>query len=200
MVRPFPRGLFGKLPSRGDFVTRGLPASFLDPWEGWVAKALAASQALLGDAWMDAWLTAPVWRFSLPPGACGPDPVLGLMLPSVDRVGRGYPLTVAVVFPGSRGTPDPETGALFLDEAEDAVRDALADDIDPDDLAAWIADAVAVPEPDRAGSGLWWTDGAPLVPAGSLVLDGLPSMPDHAAMLAGTLDPAASDSLGGACP
>jgi type VI secretion system protein ImpM len=192
--------LFGKLPSRGDFVMRGLPKSFLDPWEIWVGQALAASRALLGDAWMDAWLTAPVWRFSLPPGACGPDPVLGLMLPSVDRVGRGYPLTVAVVFVGCRGAPDPEAGALFLDEAEDAMRDALADDVEPDDLAAWIADAVAAPEPDGAGRGLWWTDGAPLVPASSLVLDALPPMPDHAGMLAGSVDHAASDSLGEASP
>ncbi len=194
MARPFPRGLFGKLPSRGDFVTRGLPRSFLDPWEAWVTQALAASRALLGDAWMEAWMTAPVWRFSLPAGACGPAPVLGLMLPSVDRVGRAYPLTVAVVFPGCQGAPDPEAGTLFLDEAEDAARDALADDIDPDDLAAWIADAVAVPEPDGTGTGLWWTDGAPAFPATSLVVDSLPPMPDHAAMLAG--DAAA----GGACP
>jgi type VI secretion system protein ImpM len=194
VARPFPRGLSGKLPSRGDFVTRGLPRSFLDPWEKWVGQAVAASRALLGDAWMDAWLTAPVWRFSLPPGACGPDPVLGLMLPSVDAVGRGYPLTVAVVFTGCRGAPDPEAGALFLDEAEDAARDALADDADPDDLAAWIADAVPVPEPDETGKGLWWTEGGPLVSAMSLVLDGLPPMPDHAAMLVG--DAAA----GGACP
>ncbi len=143
---------------------------------------------------MDAWLTAPVWRFSLPPGACGPDPVLGLMLPSVDRVGRGYPLTVAVVFPGCQGAPDPEAGALFLDEAEDAVRDALADDGGPDDLAAWIADAVDVPEPDGSGKGLWWTEGTPSVLATSLVLDGLPPMPDHAAMLAG------GAAGGGACP
>lgn len=186
-------GFFGKIPARGDFVTRGLPASFLDGWEGWVARAIAASRDLLGDGWDQAWMTAPIWRFSLPDRVCGPDPVLGLMMPSVDRVGRCYPLVVAAVFTGQAGAPDPEGGAIFLDGAEDAARAALADDLDPDVLAARIAAM-----PVDAALGLdrrttWWTDGAPGVAAATLVLDGMPPMPDHAAMLAGDGRP------GGAC-
>ena len=37
-----PPGLFGKLPSTGDFVTRGLPAGFLRVWDAWLSRHLAA--------------------------------------------------------------------------------------------------------------------------------------------------------------
>lgn len=179
------RGFFGKIPARGDFVGRGLPASFLDAWEAWVARAMAASRNLLGGDWEQAWMIAPVWRFSLAGGVCGPDPVLGLMLPSVDRVGRCYPLVLAAVLGGLAGTPDPDCGAEFLDAAEDAARSALADDLDPDTLARRIAAAPCGGARAVDGSAIWWTEGAPRVAAATLVLDGMPPMPDHAAMLAG---------------
>jgi len=196
--------LFGKLPTRGDFVTRGLPASFVEPWACWVDRAMIGSRALLGDAWLEAWMRAPVWRFALPAGACGPHPALGLMLPSIDRVGRGYPLMVAILFPAHHAAPDPEAGTPFLDAVEDAARAALTDDLDPDALAERIATAPSPVEPGSgAGQGAhWWTDGAPAVASAALVLDGLPPMPDHAAMLAGESgqDDPRDTPLGGAWP
>jgi type VI secretion system protein ImpM len=161
-----------------------------------VEQALAASQALLGEAWPAAWLTAPVWRFALPPGACGPDPVLGVMLPSVDRVGRFYPLMAAMLFPGYAGTPLPAAGTAFLDAAEDAVRDAVSLDLDADMLMLRLAVAPAPSDPPLNGEDVahWWTAGAPRVSPVTIVLAGLPPMPDHAAMLAGDAD------QGRACP
>lgn len=180
------RGFFGKLPSRGDFVGTGLPRSVLDPWEAWVAEAMTASRALLGEAWMDAWMEAPVWRFALPGGACGPDALLGLVLPSVDRVGRTFPLLVAALFPARAPAPQPAGGAAFLDAAEAAARDAIADDLAPDALAARLAAAPPPAAGDPAGpDALWWTEGAPTVPAQRLAASGLPAMPAHAALLAG---------------
>ncbi len=43
-----PVGFFGKLPARGDFVRQGLPRSFTDTWDAWVAGALAGSRDRLG--------------------------------------------------------------------------------------------------------------------------------------------------------
>ena len=40
-------------------------------------------------------MMAPIWRFALAPGVAGPLPMLGVMMPSVDRVGRQFPLTLA---------------------------------------------------------------------------------------------------------
>src|SRR5260370_2664306 len=90
-------GFCGKLPARGDFVTAGLPRRFAEAWHDWLQPVLAASRRALGEDWLAAWLEAPIWRFALSPGTCGPDSVLGLWMPSVDRVGRHFPLTFAAV-------------------------------------------------------------------------------------------------------
>ena len=66
-------GLCGKLPARGDFVRRGLPRGFAEPWDAWWDAALQLVRAA-DVRWVEAWLGAPVWRFLLPPGACGPWP------------------------------------------------------------------------------------------------------------------------------
>jgi type VI secretion system protein ImpM len=89
-------GFFGKLPGRGDFVRRDLPNGFVDGWDSWLQQGLEASRNALGEAWLDAWLCAPIWRFALPAGICGTEAWAGVMMPSVDRAGRYFPLTLAV--------------------------------------------------------------------------------------------------------
>jgi type VI secretion system protein ImpM len=172
------RGFDGKLPSRGDFVGRGLPRSFLTPWQAWVDASLTASRRILGEAWLPAWMEAPIWRFALPGGACGPDAVLGLSLPSVDRAGRYYPLTVAAVFDGALSAPGDDG---WLDAVEALALDALALDHAPEALM----DALnAVPEPAReAGVAGWWTAGSPRVPLTHIPLGTLPAPEGFAAML-----------------
>jgi type VI secretion system protein ImpM len=88
-------GYYGKLASRGDFVSRGLPQSFIAPWDAWLAAGLRISQQQLGDDWLNAYLVSPLWRFALAAGVCGPGAVVGVLMPSIDRVGRYFPLTVA---------------------------------------------------------------------------------------------------------
>ncbi len=90
-------GFYGKLPARGDFVRAGLPRDFTDRWDDWLQSVIAGSRALMGEAWLPAFLEAPVWRFALPPGMCGERAALGLMLPSVDKAGRYFPLTFAAL-------------------------------------------------------------------------------------------------------
>ena len=101
MPTPGRVGFFGKLPGRGDFVRRDLPNTFVDVWDQWLQHGIAASRDTLGDGWLDAWLCAPIWRFALPAGVCGPDAWVGVMMPSVDRAGRYFPLTLAA----SAGAP-----------------------------------------------------------------------------------------------
>ena len=90
-----PTGFFGKLPSRGDFIARHLPRAFLDPWDTWLQKAIACSRQQLGGAWRECYCTSPIWRFALGAGVCGPRAYAGVLMPSVDRVGRYYPLVIA---------------------------------------------------------------------------------------------------------
>lgn len=89
-------GWFGKLPSLGDFASRRLPASFVQPWDRWLQRGMVAARSALGESrWLDTYLVAPVLRFWLAPGVLGQPGWAGLMMPSTDRVGRHFPLTVA---------------------------------------------------------------------------------------------------------
>ena len=81
-------GFYGKVPVLGDFVTQRLPASFVKNWDTWLQNGLSASREELGDNWLDIYLTSPIWRFAMREGACGATAWAGILMPSVDRVGR----------------------------------------------------------------------------------------------------------------
>lgn len=88
-------GFFGKVMVLGDFVTRRLPREFVAAWDLWLQAAMAASFEQLGESWLDVYLTSPLWRFGLGPGLCGKSAWAGVLMPSVDKVGRHFPLTLA---------------------------------------------------------------------------------------------------------
>ncbi len=87
-------GLFGKLPAHGDFVMRHLPQSFVSVWDEWLQHYIAGSKEQLGEEWLNIYLTSPIWRFVFSAGVIDNNVWAGIMLPSVDRVGRYYPLSV----------------------------------------------------------------------------------------------------------
>ena len=174
-------GFFGKLPCRGDFLRQGLPRSFVSPWDEWLSLALAASKAAMGEAWLPAFLEAPVWRFLLPAGQCGPDGALGLWMPSVDSAGRYFPLTIAAIFPARAAS----RADAWLDAAEESGRTVLEAGTEPGDLTTRISRIPAPDGEDTVSQALWWTDGAPRVAAGSLTLASLPVPGQFTAMLGG---------------
>ena len=88
-------GWFGKLACLGDFASRRLPTPFVRACDAWLSQGLAASRTQLGDRWLDAYLTGPLWRFVWGPGVLDPAWWFGVMMPSVDNVGRYFPLLVA---------------------------------------------------------------------------------------------------------
>lgn len=88
-------GFYGKVPVLGDFVGRRLTPEFIRIWDQWLGGCLLKSREQLGDEWLNHYLTSPIWRFALAPGLCGEQGWLGVMIPSVDRVGRYFPLTLA---------------------------------------------------------------------------------------------------------
>jgi type VI secretion system protein ImpM len=141
-------GWYGKLASLGDFASRRLPSTFITRWDEWLQQVITDSRGALGDAWLDAYLSCPVWRFVLFPGVCGETTWMGVLMPSVDKVGRYFPLTIACEIPGFV-TSEREFDALadWLDRLEtlalstlDTTRDAR--DFD-DDLLALHAPAAA---------------------------------------------------------
>jgi type VI secretion system protein ImpM len=86
-------GLYGKLLTKRDFVAIGAPRRFLDTWEPWLQSAISASHVALGRDWQAAFLAAPIWRFWLGADLCGLS-VIGAFMPSLDGVGRYFPLTL----------------------------------------------------------------------------------------------------------
>jgi type VI secretion system protein ImpM len=132
--KPVEVGLFGKLPSHGDFLRRRTSEAFVDAWDGWLRECLAASRDALGERWLDLYLTSPAWRFAAAAGACGSEPVIGLMVPSVDRVGRYFPLTLVAPLPGDVNPIAASTAAAtFFERAEQLIIETLAtEDIDFD--------------------------------------------------------------------
>jgi type VI secretion system protein ImpM len=184
-------GFHGKIPARGDFVRFGLPRGFVAAWDGWLQRVIAASRAELGEEWLPAWLEAAIWRFALSPGLCGPDAVLGLWMPSVDSVGRYFPLTFAVAVPDADAAELVHEGGGFLAAAEEAGLAAVTDGLGPDDLAARLLEATFAAPADPGADpmlcamarALWWTGGAPRSPAGAFVGNALPSETTFAGML-----------------
>jgi serine/threonine-protein phosphatase Stp1 len=116
-------GVYGKLPSHGDFVRRGLPQSFVAPWDEWLQTVVNAARTSLGDEeFASLWDAAPGWRFRLAPGACGEAAVVGVLLPSRDSVGRRFPVTLAsLAEPGA--VPSDESWFAELEKVGQAGRD-----------------------------------------------------------------------------
>src|SRR5262245_48363546 len=96
-------GWYGKLPSLGDFAQRRLPPDFVEAWDQWLAHELAAWQGADPAGWLERYLASTSWRFLLLPGSVpgwpSSDTVAGVLMPSVDSVGRYFPFTLAWVLP-----------------------------------------------------------------------------------------------------
>jgi type VI secretion system protein ImpM len=198
-------GYFGKVSTLGDFVSRGLPDGLVAAWDAWLQQCIHASQQQLGDKWLNCYLTSPVWRFAIAPGILGPEGLGGVMMPSVDRVGRYFPLMIGAV-----GAPPLldwfHKHVAWYDAVEDLARASL-------DPAFRLAQFDAMPEPtltdaaqaapaggvwrfalDEAlgervaavalqGHSVWWTDGAPGVEPSMLMCAGMPRAERFMAML-----------------
>ncbi|MBT2321719.1 type VI secretion system-associated protein TagF [Variovorax paradoxus] len=94
-------GWFGKLPGMGDFANRRLPETFRDAWDRWLQQGLARLRMSHED-WSERYLKAPLWCFVLGEGVIGSGAWLGVLMPSVDGVGRYFPFTVAAELVSSR--------------------------------------------------------------------------------------------------
>jgi type VI secretion system protein ImpM len=142
-------GFYGKLPHLGDFVTRRLPSQLIQPWDRWLRECMAASQSQLGEAWLGTYLTSPLWRFVLTPGIAGQDAWMGVLMPSVDRVGRYFPLTLAAPV----GAPVDSFGLISANEWFDAAESLALTCLDDGfELDAFDARVMALAPPDLPAS------------------------------------------------
>jgi type VI secretion system protein ImpM len=118
-------GLFGKLPARRDFISANASKRFLHVWEPWLQSGIAMSRQMLGPAWTEAYNRAPIWRFWLGSDFCG-EATIGAFMPSVDGVGRAFPLTI---FAGEAenfmAPPEVNSNEQWCEDAEGILLEAL---------------------------------------------------------------------------
>ncbi len=149
-----PPGWHGKLPSLGDFASRRLDASFIEPWDGWLAAGLLALREAQPENWLDDYLGSPSWRFLLMPGVmpgqttgdAGTQAWAGVLMPSVDRVGRYFPLTLVLPLGAGPASTQQLAGVWhWLSRLDELARDALYEDWTADRLEEELA-RMALPE------------------------------------------------------
>jgi type VI secretion system protein ImpM len=140
---PLP-GWHGKLPAQGDFVSRRLDPDYIEVWDHWLSEGMLALCEQLGDDWLDAYLASPSWRFLLMPGvlagSLGVSAWAGVLMPSVDRVGRYFPFTLVQPL-DARLVSSPQMPALWhwLERLDDLAADALHEDWDVERLETELA-------------------------------------------------------------
>lgn len=124
----------------------------------WLQSGLPAARMALGERWNACYMSAPIWRFTLSPAVAGRMAVQGVLMPSVDRVGRGFPLTL--MWLGQFGGLDAHLAATsFFEKLEDVALSAL-DDRTSASLAAELnsltptRDSDATLDPDTVRAGL----------------------------------------------
>lgn len=133
-----PVGLFGKLPAHGDFIYRDLPSNFINTWDSWLQGYVGSSQEQIGETWLDVYLTSPIWRFAFSEGVIDQYSWAGIMLPSVDRVGRYFPFSIATRLPASANPLEVVTQNRWYESVEAEALKALEGQLQLDDLVEEI--------------------------------------------------------------
>lgn len=164
---PGAAGFFGKVPGQGDFVSSRFDRALRDPLDRWAQGALAHCRRVRGESWKPAFLAMPPFRFVLGAGLVGGQPAIGVMVASLDRVGRPFPLFLSQRLPGHRGP----TRALarqrrWFDDAEALALSACGDVLALNELDRRLVHLApeplgppAVPGAGEADRSFWWTDG-----------------------------------------
>jgi len=159
-------GLFGKLPSKRDFVAFNAPRGFLEVWETWLQAGVATSRQMLGPNWIDVYNRAPIWRYWLGADFCG-EATMGAFMSSVDGVGRSFPLTIFVgEGPLSLLPPEMDANDAWFEAAEAVLLDALVPDANFEAVARAAASLAAPSLQPRATE----VAGIELLPEGAVLV------------------------------
>lgn len=125
---------------------------------------MVQSRQKLGEDWLDYYLEAPVWYFALGAGNLDQQNWIGVMIPSVDRVGRYFPFAIMRPFTGGTPLDAMRRARDWFSEAETLALDCLEEGFDAGELESRLAalpvdvarpvklsPAAAASEPDSAG-------------------------------------------------
>jgi type VI secretion system protein ImpM len=125
---------YGKLPSLGDFVGRRMPHALTTEWDTWLRSGMDELRTLGSSSWAEKFVSAPLWFFMSPAAVTG-TAVVGALAPSMDRVGRYYPLTVMATAPyAASSLADDARVRVFLSGARAAILEARRLTLSPEAL------------------------------------------------------------------
>lgn len=116
-------GFFGKVPTHGDFISTGFGRLFQTGLDNWIQSGLQASEQAHGKEWQRLFRASPPWRFVIERSLWGQSTMVGVLLPSTDRVGRCFPLVIAAKLGSFDGNPR----LLCFDETWYTAAEALAE-------------------------------------------------------------------------
>jgi type VI secretion system protein ImpM len=166
-----PPGWFGKLPGIGDFAHRRWPDAFRARWDGWLQSGLMSLRERHEADWVDRYLEGPLWFFLLGEHVAGEKAWIGVLMPSVDSVGRYFPFTIAAELDMLDGLTEDEASARmrrWWALAAQAALEGLEQDLDATGFDAALtrlfgteppvweaAQPVRVP---RSGQSSWCSD------------------------------------------
>ena len=185
-------GWFGKIPSLGDFASRRLPPAFVKPWDQWLSAELPEARFVLADAWPAIYEQAPISCFSLGLGTLDDQAWHGILVPSFDRVGRQFPLTIALGRPRSapatmarrwwaalvasaRRALEPACGADGVDQALSVFTAESAANAESASAAEPVPGMEPAPAILEEGMSMWWAWSAVDPPdPGLTIVRGLP--------------------------
>lgn len=143
-------GFYGKMPATGDFVTRRLTGDFVRAWDRWLAQHVVP---LIGS---ESWPHNTPLRFLTGPGFVGAS--AGIILQSVDRIGRQFPLSVVAQL--SEAPVELAYADAWFAEIEKVAMAAQGGELTPDELDSALA-ALRVPQVEPGeeviGDMVMWT-------------------------------------------
>ena len=213
-------GIFGKLPAKRDYVQSAMPQPLMELLDPWLQAAVAQSRNDMGQAWLQTYLASPIWRFWLGDRVAGRS-ILGALMPSVDGVGRYFPLLCAGVYNAPIAPPDIDPQNDWFDRLESHMLASLSDDATFENLMAGVggmdppeAPLALLPEGslkalfaqirfDNASIfygdfSYWWIPAGPNgLPPCAIMRRGMPSPSDYSAMLAVDQGDLARSAAGG---
>lgn len=125
---------YGKIPTRGDFIHRGLSQRQIEAWDEWLQGCMTESRHKLAEHWLDYYLEAPVWYFALGRGNMDQQSWVGVLIPSVDRVGRYFPFSIMRPFYGGTPLDAMRRARDWFSAAESLALDSLEENFDAEGL------------------------------------------------------------------
>lgn len=102
------------------------------PWDQWLATEIQTRSANSARQWLNAYLQSPTYHF-----VAGPDcitsaqhqPMAGVLMPSVDKVGRYFPLAICTLLPAlPNNIRDTAVLMQWLQQLDDIAANALHED------------------------------------------------------------------------